>query len=98
MATTPSYTKYESTSDSNLDEEDEVFSNLSRSDLISFIQELMSRCQDKARLMKTLKKECYLLKEELEVSQNKVETLEKDHITLVNKLSDKNLNEHEIDL
>ncbi|XP_050888609.1 sugar transporter ERD6-like 6 [Lathyrus oleraceus] len=32
------------------------------------------------------------------MSQNKVKTLEKDHITLVNKLSDKNLNEHEIDL
>ena len=66
-------------------EEYEVFSNLSHSDLTSFIQELISRCQDKARLMKTLKKECDLLKEELKISQNKVESLEKDHISLVNK-------------
>lgn len=58
----------------------------------------MSHCQDKARLMKTLKKECDLLKEELKISQNKVESLEKDHITLVNKICDKNLSEHDIAL
>lgn len=48
--------------------------------------------------MKRLKKEYDLLKEELKVSQSKFETLQKDHITLVNKSSDKNLNEHEITL
>lgn len=58
----------------------------------------MSRCQDKSRLMKTFKKECDLLKQDLKISQNKVETLKKDHITPVNILSDKNLNEHEITL
>ncbi|XP_050888860.1 uncharacterized protein LOC127094028 [Lathyrus oleraceus] len=94
----PSNTEYESTLDSYLDEEDEVFSNLSRSNLISFILEPMSLCQNKQRLMKTLKKECGLLKEELKIPQNKVENLDKEHITLVNKLSNKNLNEHEIDL
>lgn len=54
MAATPSDTKYESTSDSNSDGKDEVFSNLSYSDLIYLIQELMSRCQDKVRLVKTV--------------------------------------------
>lgn len=97
MATTPSNTKYESTSGSYSDGEDEVFSSLSRFDLISFIQELMSRCQDKVRPMKTLKKEYDLLKQELKISQNKVETLEKDHIILINK-ADKNLSEQEIAL
>lgn len=55
MALTSSDTKYESNSDSESEEEDEVFSNLSHSDLICFIQDLMSRCQDKAKHMKTLK-------------------------------------------
>lgn len=98
MVMTPLDTEYESTSYSYSNEEYEVFSNLSRSGLISFIKELMSRFQDKSRLVKTLKKECDILKEELKISQNKVETFEKDHITLVSKLSDKNLNEHELAL
>lgn len=37
MAITPSYTKYEPTFNSDSDGKDEVYSNLSRSDLISFI-------------------------------------------------------------
>lgn len=53
MALTSSGTKYESTSDLEFEEKDGVFSNLSRSDLISFIQDLMSHYQDKARDMKT---------------------------------------------
>ncbi|KAI5394891.1 hypothetical protein KIW84_061497 [Lathyrus oleraceus] len=55
MALISSDTKYESTSDLESNEEDKVFSNLSRSNLISFIQDLMSRFQDNARDMKTLK-------------------------------------------
>lgn len=98
MAITPSEKKYESTFDSNSDGEDEVFSNLSHSNFISFIQEPMSRCQDKARITKTLKKEYDLLKEELKIYQNKVKSFEKDRITLVNTISDKNLSEHETTL
>lgn len=81
MAMTPSYTEYESISDLDSDKEDKVFSNLSRSDLISFIQEIMSRCQDKARNMKTLKNECAVLKEELKFFQSRVKLWRK--ITLL---------------
>lgn len=57
MALLSSYTEHESTSYSESHEKDNVSSNLSCSDLVSFIQDLMSRCQDKVKDMKTIKKQ-----------------------------------------
>ena len=54
------------------EEEDEVFSKLYGSNLIYFIQDLMSRCQDKARHMKSFKREYNIMKVELESSKNKI--------------------------
>lgn len=68
---------------SSVIKEDEVFSKLSRSDLITFIQDLMGICQEKSRHMKILKKQNDLLKEELYYVQSKNEALDKDHIALV---------------
>ena len=75
MASTFSYT--ESKVNLNLDSNDanEVFSKLSRSDLITFCQDLMDKCQEKARHMKILKNQYDLLKDELKASQNKYESL-----------------------
>lgn len=64
-------------------EEDEVFSKPSRSNLITFIQDLTSRCQEKAIHMKVLTKQCDLLKEELRFVQNKNEAL--DHTSRCEK-------------
>lgn len=58
----------------------------------------MYRCQDKARDMKTLKKECDLLKGELKISQKNVESLDKDHIAQVNNTFDKTLSKQEVGL
>lgn len=91
------YFEAESESDSGLEsEEDEVFSKLSRSNLITFIQDLMSRCQEKARHMKVLAKQYNLFKEELKSFQNKDEALGRDHIAYVKEVSDKILDKHEI--
>lgn len=68
-------TKSNSDSGSEFEEDDEVFSKLSRSYLITFIQDLMGRCQDKAIYMGFLKKQYDLLKDELKSSQNKNESL-----------------------
>lgn len=63
MALTSSDT--ESDSGSGSDCEEEVFSKLSRLDLISFIQDLMDRFQDKAIHIKILKRDYDLMKVEL---------------------------------
>ena len=55
MALTSSDTKSNSDPDSDC-EEDEVFSKLSHSNLITLIQDLMGHFQDKARDIKILKK------------------------------------------
>lgn len=96
IALTSSDTGSESGSGSEYEEEDEVFFILTRSHLISCIQYLMCRCQDKAKHMKILKNHYDLLKEELNSYQNKIESLERDHIAQVNKVLDKPLSEHEI--
>lgn len=98
LALLSSDTEHVSTSDSEPDEEDDVFSNLSRFDLISFIQDLMSRCQDKAKDMKTSKKQNGHMKEELKSSQDKIESLEKDHIAQLKEMTDKSPSEHEMAL
>ena len=47
------YFEFESDSDSSLEsKEDQVFYKLSCSNLITFIKDLMSRCQEKAKHMK----------------------------------------------
>lgn len=48
--------------------------------------------------MKILKQKCDLLKDELKASQKKTESLERDHMAQVNKVCDKPLREHEMDL
>lgn len=96
---TLTFSKAESDSDSgSKSEEGGVFSKLSRCNLITFIQDLMSRCQEKARHMKILTKQYYLLKEELKYVQNKNEALERDHIAHVKDVSDKTFDKHEIPL
>lgn len=60
-----------SDSDSESEEKDEVFSKLSHSDLITFVQELMGMCQEKSKHMKILKMQYDLLKDELKYVQNK---------------------------
>lgn len=58
----------------------------------------MSRCQEKAKHIKMLTKKYDILKEDLRPFQNKNEAPERDHIYLVKELSDKTLDEHEMDL
>lgn len=58
----------------------------------------MSRFQENSRHIEILKKKYDRLKEELKSSQNKVESLERDHIAQVNKMPDKPLSEHEMAL
>ena len=58
----------------------------------------MSCFKDKARQMKILKRDNDLLKEELKMSQDKFETLEKDHKVILDKTSEKSIEEHEIAL
>lgn len=41
----------------------------------------MDRCQQKARHVKILKNRNDLLKHEIKASQNKIESLERDHIS-----------------
>lgn len=55
----------------------------------------MSRCQDKTKDMKTLKNKNDHLKEELKSYQDKIESLEKDHISQIKEISHKPLSEHE---
>ena len=93
------YSEAESDSDYGSEsEEDKVFFKLSRSNLITFIQDLMSRCQEKARHMKILTKQYNLFKEELKSFQNKDEALGRDHIASIKEVSDKILDKHEIAL
>lgn len=70
----------ESEASSNLDPEDtkEVFSELFKSNLITLCQDLMERCQQKARHMKILKKQCGLVRDELILSKDKIEKLVRD--------------------
>lgn len=75
MAYTLSVSESKSGSGSKYDEEDEVYLNLSRYDLI---HDLMSRWQDKVRHMKVVKKQLDFLKEELKSSKKTVETLERN--------------------
>lgn len=90
IALTSSETEYE--------EANEVFSKLSLSDLITFIQDLMGHCQDKVRHMKILKKQYDLLKDKLKSSQNKNEALERDCIALIKENSNKPLHKREMSL
>lgn len=83
MALTSSEAESDSDSGSNSEEEDEVFSNLSRYDIITFLQDLMCRCQERSRHMKILKKQYDLLKDEIKSFERKHEALEKEHIALV---------------
>lgn len=55
----------------------------------------MSRFQEKARDMTTFKKQNDLLKQELNSSKDKIESLEKDHIAQLKEMYDKSLSEHE---
>lgn len=56
MASTFLDSKSEASSDSDSEDIEEVFSKLSKSDLITLCQDLMEICQQKARHMKILKK------------------------------------------
>lgn len=56
MSLTSFEAKLDSDSGSESEEEDDVLYKLSCSDLITFIQDLMGRCQEKARHVKVLKK------------------------------------------
>lgn len=95
---TSSEVESNSYSGSECKEEDEVFYKLSRSDLITFIQDLMGRCKEKAIHLKIVKRQYDLLKEELNYVQNKNEALENDHIAIVKEVSDKRHDEHEMAL
>lgn len=97
MALTFSEVESDSSSGSE-SEEDEIFSKLSRSNLITFIQYLMSICQESAIHMKILTYQYDLLKEELKSFQNKNEAFERNHIAPVKDVCDKNLDKHEMDL
>lgn len=97
MAITSTKVESDSDSSSEFEDEDEVFSKLSCSYLITFVQELMGRCQKKVRHMKILKKQYDLFKDELKSIQNKNEALQKDHISLLKEVSNKPLDEREMD-
>lgn len=57
MALTSSEAESNSNSSSKSEEEDEVFSKISYFDLITLIQDLIGRCQEKVRHVKILKKQ-----------------------------------------
>lgn len=65
-------------SDTESEDTEHVFSNLSKFDLITQCHDLMGRCQQKAMHIKILKKQCDFLKDELNLSKEKIENLEKE--------------------
>lgn len=65
-------------SDSELEDTKHVFSNLSKSDLSTLCLDLMERCQQKATHIKTSKKQRDILKDELKLSKQKIQILEKE--------------------
>lgn len=60
--------------------------------------DLMERCQQKAKHMKTLKKQYGLLKDELKLSKEIFENLEKEQIDTMKDISDKSLDKNELAL
>lgn len=96
MAHTLSNSESESGFGSESEEEYEVYSNISRYDLITFIHDLMSHCQNKARQMKAVKKQLDFLKEELKYSKETIETLERNLATEAKKDSKEPLNEQDM--
>lgn len=77
MTITSLDTKSDSDSSSDSKEEDEVFSKLTHSNLITLIQDLIIHCQDKAKDIKILKKQYELVKNEFKSFQIGNEILEK---------------------
>lgn len=73
MATTLSDSKSEAGSDSDSKDIEQVFSELSKSDLITLSWDLMDRCQQKAMHMKIIKKQYGLIRDELNLSKDKIE-------------------------
>lgn len=49
----------------------------------------MERCQQKSKHIKTLKKQCDVLKDKLKLSKEKIEILEKEQIALMKNMFDK---------
>lgn len=91
MTLTSSDTKSECDSGLESEDEDELFSNLSHSDHITVILDLMSHYKDKARHVKILNRDHDFFKEELKMSQDKFQSLENDHNALLNNDFDKNI-------
>lgn len=60
----------------------EVFSKLCRFNLITLCQDLMDKCQQKAKNLNIIK-QYGLIKDELNYSKNKIEKLERDQISLI---------------
>lgn len=56
----------------------QVFSNHSKSDLSTLCHDLVERCQQKSRHIKTLKKQCDLLKDKLNLSKEELKNLKKN--------------------
>lgn len=71
IASTFSNLESEADSDSESADTEHVLSNLSKSDLSAMCHDLIERCQQKAKHIKTLKKQYDLLKDELNLSKEK---------------------------
>lgn len=56
----------------------------------------MERCQQNARRIKTLKKQCGLLKEELSLSKEKIENLEKEQLASMKNMSEKSIDKNKL--
>lgn len=91
-------TKSALNSSSDYEEDDDVFSKLSRFDLITFSQDLMGCCQEKYRHMRVVKKHYDLIKYKLKFYKDKVHDLDRDYNALVNHMCDKPPDEKEMTL
>lgn len=98
MASTFSKLESEVYSDSESEETEHVFSHLSKSDLSNMCHDLMERCQQNAIHIQTLKKQCDLLKDELNLFKEKFENLEKEQLASMKYMSDKYLDKNELAL
>ena len=75
VASTFSDLESEDGSDSNSEDVKEVFSKLSISDLITLSQDLMDRCQQKAKHMKIIRKQYDLIRDTLNFLKTRLKNL-----------------------
>lgn len=96
MASIFSNSESEVDSDSESEDTEHVFSHLLKFDLSTLCHDLMERYQQKAKHIKTLRKKCSLIKDELNLSKEKIENFEKEQLASMKNMSDKSLDKNEL--